>query len=153
MMLNILRKIKVAFIFFGFVFISISCKQNESYGVTIVTDKNEIDISESYFYENERGTVFYYIPSENKRKEVFENNNVKEIRFHLNDGTRSAKPILVSMFSRELPKSDFMFLVKRDTKKIVIDTLQKKAVMVIISNKTDINNLINNHELKAEKIK
>jgi hypothetical protein len=80
-MSNILRKIRVAIFLFGFGFISISCKQDDSYNATILTDKDEIHISESRFYIKENGTVFYYINDENTRNKFLKIAILRKLNF------------------------------------------------------------------------
>lgn len=130
-----------------------SCKNEKEYKATFLIDNEEINISESYFYVNQRGTVFYYISDDSLRNQILKNGIINEIKFSFTDSIRTAKPFLDSMSSHKLPESSFFFLVNKDTKKAMIDTVEHKTTIIIISSKTDINNLIGKGILKAIKIR
>lgn len=148
-----IKKIKLQITFAILSFLLLNCSSADEYQSVFSTESGDVTVKKSAFYLNSRGTLFYFIADEVDRKKIIESGKIQQIKFKIGDNILIAKPIKVS-FSRNIPDSDFMFLVKNRTNKLVVDTIDNKPMIVIIPNKVhDYNSLISQGVLKVSRLK
>lgn len=126
-----------------------SCSDKKGYEVVFNTASGKTTEDNTIFYTNDRGTIFLKLDDD--LVSTLNKQPITRIEFKINDKSYIGEPI-DQFFSREKPSSDFVFGVKNQTKDLVIDVIDGNSFIVIVSEKTSIENLVSEGILVAYKI-
>jgi len=145
-MLDIIRKIN-SYLVLSLLFLIVGCKEkdNNKYEIVFYTNTTKFTFF-SNFYINERNDVFLFI--DNNIKNKIEKENIKKIEIKTNSENYIALPINL-FYSRERPLSNFVYTIDNKTKKIIIESIDNKSYIIIISEKTFIEDLVKSGIIKV----